>query len=120
MKAALALAVCALPWTASHAATSLDGRYAGQRTVVRGSPPTCPKDGPAVWQVTDGRFTFRFWTANLPVEIAPDGTFKCETQYSPTHGRPAWLRVQGSISGGALQADAEWRACQMHYSLSRK
>ena len=72
-----------------------------------------------MWQLTDGQFTYKFWTVSLPVKVAADGTFKGETQYTPTHGRPAWLRVEGSIAGGALQADAEWRACQVHYSLNK-
>jgi hypothetical protein len=119
MRAALTIVVCALPWASSQAATSFDGRYSGQRTVVRGSAPICPKDGRATWRISDGRLTFKFWTVNLPLEIAPDGTFKGATQYSPSHGRTSWLRVQGAISGDGLQADAESRACQMHYSLAR-
>jgi hypothetical protein len=119
MRAVLALAVCAVPLIASHAASPVDGRYAGQRTVTRGSAPICPKEGRAIWHITDGHLSYRFWTTALSMEIAPDGTFKGETQYSPGHGRAAWLRVQGSIADGALQADAEWRACQVHYTLTR-
>jgi hypothetical protein len=119
MKAALTLAVCVVPLVASQAASPVDGRYAGQRTLTRGSAPICPKEGRAVWRIADGHFTYRFWTTALPLDIAPDGTFKGETQYSPGHGRAAWLRVQGSLTNGTLEADAEWRACQVHYSLTR-
>jgi hypothetical protein len=119
MKPALLLALFLLPGASCLADTQLDGRYVGQRTVVRGSKPTCPSDGAAFWRITNGQFAYRFWAGRVPVQISADGTLKGEMLYSPSHGRNSWVRVTGTISGGSLEADAEWRACQLHYSLTR-
>jgi hypothetical protein len=119
-KMALPLVLCLLPLASSLADAQLDGRYGGQRTVIRGSAPTCPTNGPATWQVTNGQFTYPFSAGSFPVQVSADGTFKVTRQYGVRAGHEAWVTVQGSISGRSLTADAEWRACQMHYALSRK
>ena len=119
MKPALLLALFLLPGASCLADTQLDGRYVGQRTVVRGSKPTCPAAGAASWRITNGQFDYRFWAGHVPVQVSADGTLKGEMLYSPSHGRNSWVRVAGTISSGSLEADAEWRACQLHYSLTR-
>ena len=119
MKPALLLALFLLPGASCLADTQFDGRYVGQRMVVRGSKPTCPGAGAASWRITNGQFTYRFWAGHVPVQASADGTLKGETLYGIVGGRHAWIRVAGTITGGSLEADAEWRACQLHYSLTR-
>jgi hypothetical protein len=119
MKSILAMTLCLLPVIPVSAETSFDGHYIGQRTVVRGARPTCPANGSASWRITDGQLAYRFWFGSVPVQVSADGTLKGETIYSPGHGRNAWARVVGRISNGLLEADAEWRACQLHFSLKK-
>jgi hypothetical protein len=120
MKRTVFLICLALQWAPALAASQFDGQYIGQRTIVRGAPPTCPANGPASWHIANGRYSYRFWAGNLPVQVADDGTLKGQYMYSASRGTHWFLDVKGTIANGALEADAEWRACQMHYSLRKK
>ena len=120
MKRILLLILLLLPSTPGLTATPLDGLYVGQRSIVRGSPATCPANGPASWRITDGKFAYRFWAGVIPVQVAGDGSLNGNIIYSPGHGAHNEATVAGTISGGSLEADAEWRACQLHFSLKKK
>jgi hypothetical protein len=113
------MALLLLPWTPCFANGQVDGYYVGSRTVIRGGGRDCPANGDASWQITNGRLAYRFWAGSVPAQVSPDGTLKGEMLYAPPHGTHWWARVNGTIANGSLEADAEWRACQLHFSLKR-
>ena len=105
--------------TCLAADTQSDGYYIGSRTVIHGGARTCPTNGNASWQITNGQFAYRFWAGSVPVQVSANGTVQGEKLYTPSHGAHGWARVNGTVSNGSLEADVEWRACQLRFSLKR-
>ena len=111
-----------LPSIPATAASPFDGVYAGQRTVVRGAPPTCPKEGPARWDIIDGKTGYKIWAGTIPVQVGSDGSVKGDLPYrlGGAHGGLEHATVDGMISGGSLEANVGWYACDLHFSLKKK
>jgi hypothetical protein len=115
-----ALLVLLLP-AATVAAGSFDGKYGGPRTVLRGSPPTCPAEGNTAWTVTDSRITLPFFATSVSADVGADGSFQTSFRYQVVaRGMPGNGTLKGLISGGTLTADFETGACQMHYVLKKQ
>lgn len=119
MKLVAIAALLLLPAATSLADTQFDGYYVGSATVIRGGARNCRAAGNASWQILNGLFAYKFWAGRVQVQVSGDGTLKGEKLYGPSHGAHSWIRVKGTISGSSLEADVEWRACQLHYSLKK-
>jgi hypothetical protein len=119
MKPIAIAALLLLPAATSLGDTQFDGYYVGSATVIRGGARNCRATGNASWQILNGLFAYTFWAGRLQVQVSADGTLNGEKLYRPSHGAHSWVRVKGAISDGSLEADVEWRACQLHYSLRK-
>lgn len=122
MKRIAPIILLLLPSIPATAASPFDGVYVGQRTIVRGEPPTCPKDGPARWDIVDGKTGYKFWAGTIPVQVGSDGSVKGDTTYRlpGSHGGLQHASVDGTISGKSLEAKVGWYACELHFSLRKK
>ena len=111
-----------LPSLPAIGASPFDGVYVGQRTVVRGAPPTCPKEGPARWDIVDGKTSYKFWAGTIVAQVGGDGSVKGDTPYrlGGAHGGLEHASVDGTIAGRSLEAKVGWYACDLHFSLKKK
>lgn len=111
-----------LPSIPATGASPFDGVYVGQRTVMRGAPPTCPKEGPASWTIVDGKTGYKIWAGTIPVQVGTDGSVKGDMTYQLGGSRGALQHatVDGTISGRSLEAKVGWYACDLHYSLKKR
>jgi hypothetical protein len=107
-----------LPDAAAVAANPFDGTYVGQRSITRGTESACGRAGSATLTVADGHVSREYGHATITSAVGPDGSFSASAQYmlSP---RVNTARIEGRISGEALEADVEGYACKFHYSLKK-
>jgi hypothetical protein len=112
-------ALLLMPGVTCLADTQFDGYYVGTRVVIHDGARTCPHNGNVAWQIVNGQFAYKFWAGRVPVQVSADGSLRGETLYRPSQGAHSWVKVNGTISNGSLEADAEWRACQLHFSLRK-
>jgi hypothetical protein len=114
----VAVTLVILPIAAATAAEPLDGAYAGQSSLLRGGPPTCPLPGKVSWTITDSHFTPNWYKSTIPAEVAANGSIKGSVMY--TYGsKTSTAAITGSIANGALEADIESTGCKYHYSLKK-
>jgi hypothetical protein len=116
----VAAALIVLPLVAGNAAGPFDGKYNGERTVLRGSPPICPAPGNVTWTVADSRISLPFYATSVTMDVADNGSFQKSFQYRVGNGVQGSETWQGQITGVTLSADLQTGACQMHYALKKQ
>ena len=114
----LALALASVITFGALAASPFDGKYRGQRTVLRGAPPSCTAPGNTTWAVAGGRVSIKYGHVPIAADVGPDGSFRTNVPFSA--GRfNANATLTGRITDGALEAILETYACKYQYALTR-
>ena len=115
------------------AGDQFDGTYQGDNRVVRGFGWVCaPPSYQDAVTVNAGRFNYTFvdnlaQPAPIPVQIAADGTFRGQIQYSTDSANQNWVgvltvwaTVTGRINGTALEATVADFRCTRQLMLQRR
>lgn len=126
------LAGCTAAPNAPPAGTRFDGVYSGANTLVGGSGYLCGLPSyPLSVSVENGRFTYAYFVTlagppAVPVQIRADGALSGQTLYltESYYWRgpdwiSAWITVDGSIVGPALDAIVRDNRCVRHLTLRR-
>ena len=104
---------------AAFAADQFDGSYAGQRTLLRGAPPSCRSEGVTILRVRNGHVSLTYASNTFDAEVGADGSFE-KTQLFVARRNTVSATLKGRITNNTLMADLETYACKYHYVLTRK
>jgi hypothetical protein len=113
----VAVTLVILPIAAATAAEPLDGAYAGQSSLLRGGPPTCPVPGKVSWTITDSHFTPNWYKSTIPPKSQP--TARSRQRHVHLRQQDIDRGHNGVYREGALEADIESTGCKYHYSLKK-
>lgn len=113
------LAVAGDAW----AADTFDGVYLGKAFVTRANndrgcgADDVPVNSKAV--VKHNKFSRKWSSIMLHIEIAEDGSFSSSAYYRATKAGVLVVTIEGRIVGDDLEADIGHLSCQFHLSLRR-
>ena len=107
------------PVSAVLAAGPFDGAYSGQRTSIRGEPPSCIKEGASNLLVKDSVLNLTYGRAHFEAPVQADGKFEKSLLFNYGNGNVT-AKLQGQIANRRLEADLETYACKYHYVLNHK
>jgi hypothetical protein len=126
---------CATTALGPPAGPAFDGAYQGASRLVGGGGPLCGAvDEQLALTVRDGTFDYPFLvnaprTAPLRVQVATDGQFRGDMQFSVVDARglragsgnrTEWATVTGRIVGSTMEGTIENLECTRQMSMQRR
>jgi hypothetical protein len=103
------------------AAGSFDGTYRGSQRILRtNNSSECNNlnSDKMLLNIQDNHFTRRWYTAELGIDVAPDGSFHQSASFNAGR-RVTTAKIDGKITGGSFEADLGTDTCAVHLSLTK-